>query len=181
MKKSEYWKGCVACFSFCTIVFLGLLIFSFSQIPAFKRACNLKKEGREVQAHVVDFYITAASNAADSAFVLVYEYQENGKSWQGRLQHSHRRDNTYDEEALINYYKSQIGNVVEITIYEEGNYCLLTSEVETSYKSVLIQEIVCFIIGGIGLPITLIFFVRFLKSYHKEENKKSKYIQGNIE
>ena len=85
LKKSEYWKGCVVCFSFCLIVFSALLIFAFSQIPALKRACNLKKYGREVQAHVVDVR-RADGHDAYTNFVLIYEYQESGKTWDGRLQ-----------------------------------------------------------------------------------------------
>lgn len=180
MKKSEYWKGCIVCFGFCIVVFSALLILAFLQISAYKRAYNLKENGREVQAHVVSWYRTDAHDCY-TAFVLVYEYQENEKTWDGRLQYDHREDDKFDEEYWTDYYKSQIGNVVEITIYDEGNYCLLTSDVVSSYKSVLTLEIVCFSIGGIGLPITLILFIRFLKSYHKEENRKSKFIQGKNE
>ncbi|MCM1546339.1 MAG: hypothetical protein NC033_04810 [Clostridiales bacterium] len=84
MKKSEYWKGCVACFSFVLIVFSAVLIFAISQIPAYKRAYNIKKYGRDVQAYVIDFYRTDANNAY-TAFILVYEYQENGKTWGGEF------------------------------------------------------------------------------------------------
>ena len=80
--KSEYWKACVVCFSFVLIVFSALLIFAFSQISAYKRAYNLKENGREVQAHVVDS-CRADGEDAYTAFILIYEYQENGKTWGG--------------------------------------------------------------------------------------------------
>ena len=164
--KNEYKKGSIAFYCFLFIVCSLSIIFAVSQVSAFKRAYNLKKYGREVQAVVVDFYLTDAPNAYN-AFVLVYEYRENDKTWGGVLQYSHRVDDKYDETALINYYKSQIGNTVEITIYEKGDYCQLTSKIESTYSSILLLEVLFFSVGSIGFLITLIFFIRFLKFSNK--------------
>ncbi|MCM1546340.1 MAG: hypothetical protein NC033_04815 [Clostridiales bacterium] len=97
----------------------------------------------------------------------------------GSLQYTHREDDKFEEEYWTNYYKSQIGSIVEITIYEEDDYCELTSEVKSSYKTVLIQEILCFCIGSIGFPITLVLFIKFLRANHKNNSKsKCGFIQG---
>lgn len=167
--KSEYRKGCIAVFCFLIVVFLASIIFAVTQVSAFKRAYNLKKYGREVQAKVIECYRTDAPNAY-TAFVLVYEYRENDKTWGGLLQYSHREDDKFDETAWMDYYNSQIGSIVEITIYDEDNYCQLTNKVESSYNSLLLQEALCFCIGSIGFLITLILFIRFLKLNNTKEN-----------
>lgn len=150
------------------IVFTFIFINAFHQLPHFRRVSNLKTNGHEVQATIDDFHTGVSSIAAYSTYYLHYTYEENERIWTGIIEYNHR-DDTTDRNVLISYYKSMIGNKVDITIDPNSTYCLLTKDVESRYNKSYISEILEFSFGGVGLIGTVTFFIWFLFRLKKDK------------
>lgn len=150
------------------IVFAFVFIDAFHQLPHFKRVSNLKTIGREVQATIDDFHTIRSVNTY-TAYILHYTYEEDGRKWGGIIQETHD-DRKTDKNGLISYYKSKIGDKVNITIDPDSTYCLLTKDVESRYNESYISEILGFSFGGVGLLVTITLFIIFLV-YLKKDRK----------
>ncbi len=142
-------------------IFAFLFIDAFHQYPNLEEAYILKTEGRNVQATIDDFYTGVSSNAAYTTYYLHYMYEENEMTWTGIIEYNHR-DDTTDRNALISYYKSMIGNKVEITIDPNSTNCMLSEDVDPLYNKIYRNEILRFSFGGVGLVGSIAFFVWFL-------------------
>lgn len=151
------------------IVFAFVFIDAFHQYPNLQDAYNIKTNGREVQATIDGFHIGPAAHAY-SSYVLHYTYEENGRIWTGTIRYLHKDDGSTNEDALISYYKSMIGDKVNITIDPDSTYCLLTKDVESRYNESYISEILEFSFGGVGLLVTITLFIIFLV-YLKKDRK----------
>lgn len=88
-------------------------------------------------------------------------YEENEMTWTGIIEYNHR-DDTTDRNALTSYYKSMIGNKVEITIDPNSTNCMLSEDVDPLYNKIYRNEILRFSFGGVGLVGSIAFFVWFL-------------------
>ncbi len=150
------------------IVFAFIFIDAFHQYPNLQDAYNLKTNGDEVQATIDDFHTGVSSIAAYSTYYLHYTYEENERIWTGIIEYNHR-DDTTDRNVLISYYKSMIGNKVDITIDPKSTNCCLTTDVESRYNKIYQNEILRFTFGGVGLIGTISVFIWFLFRLKKDK------------
>lgn len=149
-------------------VFTFIFINAFHQYPNLQDAYALKTNGREVQATIDGFHIGPAAHAY-SSYVLHYTYEEDGRTWINTIRYLHKEDGSTDEDTLTSYYKSMIGDKVDITIDPNSTNCCLTTDVESMYNKVYRNEILRFTFGGVGLIGTITFFIWFLIRLKKDK------------
>lgn len=131
------------------IVFAFVFIDAFHQYPNLQDAYNIKTNGREVQATIDGFHIGPAAHAY-SSYVLHYTYEENGRIWTGTIRYLHKDDGSTNEDALISYYKSMIGDKVDITIDPNSTNCLLPEEVEHCIIKYIEMKFYDLLLAGLG-------------------------------
>lgn len=162
------------------IVFTFIFIDAFHQYPNLEDAYTLKTNGREVQATIDGFHCGSAPTPAYFDYYLYYTYEENERAWTGMMRYQHRIDKLPDREDWKSYYKSMIGDKVDITIDPNSTNCCLTTEVELLYNKVYRNEILRFTFGGVGLIGTITLFIWFLIRLKKDQKADNcKFIMDN--
>lgn len=166
---------------FAAFAIFGADRFSAGKLDVLKDFEYLLKNGREVMGTVTDAderYEFSNQHANSYYYYLIYEYNENGKTWKTEEYITWGKINFKPNAELRNWCESQIGNQVKLFIDDRGR-CVKSGKERTQYKNqrefIYVEGSVLLAGAGIfltGLSVTLAFY------FKKPKDKNCRYIEG---
>ena len=143
---------------FAAFAIFGADRFSAGKLDVLKDYEYLLKNGREVTGTVAaadERYEFSNQHANSYYYYLIYEYNENGKTWKTEEYITWGKINFKPNAELRNWCESQIGNQVKLFIDDRGR-CVKSGKERTQYKN---QREFIYVEGSVLLAGAGIFFI----------------------